>query len=273
MISIITPVRNGARHIEFCLQNLISQNCPFVEHVIVDGESDDGTVEIIKRYAATNAHIRWLSEKDKGQSDAMNKGLRMARGDVVGILNVDDYYEPNTLVRIAALFRNLAEPSLAVGNCNVWNDSGKLIYINTPRRLRIEDLLMGWRINPHPVNPSAYFYHKSLHEIIGPYDESEHFAMDLDFLFKAIQTAHIHYTDEIWGNYRLIDGTKTVLDQQSGMSAVRLKLLFSKYQRQLPLWKQLKIALMKLGYAGVKRLRINLYKMKSSIKDVLDKTK
>jgi glycosyltransferase involved in cell wall biosynthesis len=273
MISIITPVRNGAKHIELCLQNVISQNCPFVEHVIVDGDSDDGTVETIKRYASTNDHIRWISEQDKGQSNAMNKGLLLAQGDVIGILNVDDYYEPNTLSRIATLFGNMQSPSIAVGNCNVWNDFGKLLYINMPRRLRIEDLLMGWKINPHPVNPSAYFYHKSLHEIIGPYDESEHFAMDLDFLFKAVQTAHIHYADEIWGNYRLIDGTKTVLDQQRGTSAARLKLLFSKYQRQLPLWKQLKIALMRRGYASATRLRINMYKMKSRIKDMSNKPK
>jgi glycosyltransferase involved in cell wall biosynthesis len=263
MISVITPVRNGARHIECCLQNIISQNCPFVEHVIVDGKSDDGTVEIVKRYAATNSHIRWLSEKDKGQSDAMNKGLNMARGDVIGILNVDDYYEPNTLIRIEALFRNLLEPSVAVGNCNVWNDSGKLIYLNAPRRLRIEDLLMGWRINPHPVNPSAYFYHKSIHDIIGPYDENEHYAMDLDFLFRAIQVATINYTNETWGNYRLIEGTKTVIDQQQGSSGARSKRVYSKYERQLPLWMQMKIALMRFRYYGVSFVKGNIYRMKA----------
>ncbi len=263
MISIITPVRNGARHIERCLQNVVSQNFSNMEHVIVDGESDDGTVEIIKRYAATNDHIRWVSEKDKGQSDAMNKGLRMARGDIIGILNVDDYYEPEALIRIASLFRSLAEPSLAVGNCNVWNDSGKLVYINAPRRLRIEDLLMGWKINPHPVNPSAYFYHKSLHDIIGLYDEFEHFAMDIDFLFKAVQVATICYTNENWGNYRLIEGTKTVLDQQQGSSGARLKRLFSKYERQLPLWMQMKVALMRFRYSSVGFLRGKLYRMKA----------
>jgi glycosyltransferase involved in cell wall biosynthesis len=271
MISIITPVRNGANHIEACLRNVISQRCPDVEHIVVDGNSDDNTIDIVKQYAASNDHIRWISETDRGQSDAMNKGLSMARGDIIGILNVDDYYEPGTLGRIASLFHTMQPPGLAVGNCNVWNNAGELLSVNKPCRLRIEDLLLGWRINPHPVNPSAYFYHKSLHEIIGPYDENEHFAMDIDFIFKAIQTAHVHYSDEIWGNYRLLDGTKTVVDRQRGSSARRVELLFTKYRRQLPLWKQLKIDLMKVGYQSSAKARVHLYRLKSRIKDVLDK--
>ena len=97
MISIITPVYNGKRFIEFCIKNVIDQKCPNMEHIIVDGGSTDGTVEIIQRYAERYKHIRWVSEKDKGQSDAMNKGIRLAEGNIIGILNADDYYEPNVL--------------------------------------------------------------------------------------------------------------------------------------------------------------------------------
>jgi glycosyltransferase involved in cell wall biosynthesis len=247
---------------------VISQHYSDVEHIVVDGNSADNTIDIVKRYAASNDHIRWLSETDKGQSDAMNKGLSMANGDIIGILNVDDYYEPGTLVRIASIFRNMQNPSLAVGNCNVWNDSGVLAYINKPRCLRIEDLLMGWRINPHPVNPSAYFYHKALHDIIGPYDEDEHFAMDVDFLFRAVQSANVNYRDEIWGNYRLIDGTKTVIDRQQGLSAERLQRIYAKHQQQLPVWKQLKIILMKATYAFAARLRKSAYNIKSKLTTV-----
>lgn len=75
MLSIITPVFNGKRFIEFCIKNVSEQNCPDAEHIIVDGGSTDGTVEIVKSYADKYPHIRWISKKDRGQSDAMNKGM------------------------------------------------------------------------------------------------------------------------------------------------------------------------------------------------------
>ncbi len=114
MISVITPVYNGEKFIESCIQVVIDQNCPNVEHIImdVDGGSTDRTVEIIKKYAEKYPYIRWISEKDKGQSDAMNRGIAMAKGEILAILNVDDYYEPNVLNQISKIFETLPEPSL-----------------------------------------------------------------------------------------------------------------------------------------------------------------
>ena len=79
---------------------MIEQNCGDVEHIIIDGGSQDGTVTIIKQYAEKYPHIRWISEADQGQSDAMNKGLDMAKGNIISFLNVDDYYEPLVLNKI-----------------------------------------------------------------------------------------------------------------------------------------------------------------------------
>ena len=89
-LSIITPVFNGIRFIESCIINVIEQKCPNLEHIIVDGGSTDGTVEIITSYAERYEHIKWVSEKDHGQSDAMNKGIAKALGSILGFLNVDD---------------------------------------------------------------------------------------------------------------------------------------------------------------------------------------
>ena len=100
MISVITPVYNGESFIESCIKIVIEQNCGDVEHIIVDGGSQDGTVTIIKQYAEKYPHIRWISEADQGQSDAMNKGLDMAKGNIISFLNVDDYYEPLVLNKI-----------------------------------------------------------------------------------------------------------------------------------------------------------------------------
>lgn len=234
MISVITPVYQGERFIESCIKVVMDQNCSDVEHIIVDGGSKDRTVDIAKKYAEKYPYIRWVSEEDKGQSDAMNKGIEMAKGEVLAILNVDDFYEPNVLNRILTIFEALPEPSLLVGNCNVWNSDNKLLYINKPARLKLSELLLGFTLNPHPVNPSAYFYHTSLHKKIGFYKVDEHYAMDIDFLFRAVQLANVRYIDETWGNYRLLDGTKTMNDIESGQNVYRLEQLFNIYRKKLP---------------------------------------
>ncbi len=244
-LSVITPVFNGIRFIESCMMNVIEQNCSNVEHVIIDGGSTDGTVEIIRAYAERYAHIRWVSEKDKGQSDAMNKGVQMAQGAVLGFLNVDDYYEKNVLNRIVELFKTLPEPSLLVGNCYRWNDQGKMYEENKPAKLGIRDLMLGWNVNPCPVNPSQYFYHKSLHNKIGPYNVEEHLTLDIDFLLRAVQVAHVVYCNEFWGNYRFLKGTKTFDD---GKRAERYSAILRKYEKTLPLHQKVFITATRLFY-------------------------
>jgi glycosyltransferase involved in cell wall biosynthesis len=251
MISIITPVYNGVRFIETCLQVVIDQHCPEVEHIIVDGGSIDGTVDIIRRYADQYPHIRWLSETDRGQSDAMNKGLGLARGEVVGFLNVDDFYEPNVLNCVVEIFRTLPEPSLLVGDCNVWDDKGQLLYVNQPKRLKFTDLLLGSDANPYPINPSAYFYHASVHQIIGPYKVNEHYALDLDFLLRAVQAATPKYMHQTWGNWCMVAGSKTVEDARTLEGQLRAVYLLKAYRQKLPRWQRWRIAVVFAFYKQV----------------------
>lgn len=241
MLSIITPVYNGEAFIEKCIQNVIAQNCDDLEHIILDGGSKDQTIEIIKRYAEQYSYIRWVSEQDRGQSDAMNKGIQMAKGEILGILNVDDYYEPNVLNRITEIFKDLTVPSFVTGNCNVWNDSGEIMEVNKPKDLRFLSLV-SWS-SPIPYNPSAYFYHKILHDVIGLYDLNEHYAMDLDFILKTIQEANLVYVDELWGNYRQIEGTKTVSSgNENKAKQYRIRIL-EKHRKSLPFLQRLQAVL------------------------------
>jgi len=243
LISVITPTYNGERFIEYCIRNVIEQRCPNLEHVIVDGGSTDNTVDIIKRYASVYPHIRWVSEKDSGQSDAMNKGVAMARGDVLGFLNVDDYYNPGVLNCVAELFPTLSEPHLLVGNCRVFDDNDDLLFVNKPAKLSLLRLLMASNVNPLPVNPSAYFYHASLHQKIGLYSTSEHYVLDFDFLLRAVQMAAVTYINQDWGNMRLIRGTKTHTDMQNGTSGPRVEKLLTDYRNRLPLRQRLTVNL------------------------------
>jgi len=251
VISIITPVYNGDRFMEACINVVIDQACLDIEHIIVDGGSSDRTIAILQQYAAQYSHIRWLSEPDQGQSDAMNKGIALAQGDIIAILNVDDYYEPNTLNQVSQLFSSLPQPSLLVGNCNIWDDHGNLQFVNCPKKLRFIDLLLGPDANPFPLNPAAYFYHKSLHDQIGLYSLTEHYTMDVDFLLRATQIAHVQYVNVTWGNYRQIAGTKTINDIETGQSSQRIDRLMRHYRQVLPLPQRWTIA---VGYTVYKRL-------------------
>jgi glycosyltransferase involved in cell wall biosynthesis len=246
ILSVITPVLNNDRFIGGCIENVLQQDCSGVEHVIVDGGSTDMTVDLVREYAREYDHIVFTSETDKGQSDAMNKGISMSRGSIVGFLNVDDYYEVGSLRYALDVFRTLPVPSLLVGNCNVWNDDGQIMAVYKPRKINLVNILLGNFIEAFPMNPSSYFYHKSLHERIGYYDVEEHFALDVEFLLRAIPNANISYVDRVLGNYRYINGTKTFEDVKNGTADARLRNLLNRYRQQLSIGQKSYLSLLRL---------------------------
>jgi len=99
-ITIVTPSFNQGNFIDENIQSVLTQNYPNFEHIIIDGGSIDGTVDILKKYS----HLKWVSEPDRGQASALNKGFRMATGDVIGWLNSDDSYLPGTFEVVARAF-------------------------------------------------------------------------------------------------------------------------------------------------------------------------
>jgi glycosyltransferase involved in cell wall biosynthesis len=172
----------------------------------------------------------------------MNKGIKMASGDILGFLNVDDFYTPGALREALNIIKGLPEPSLLVGNCNVWAEKDKLIYVNKPAYLESTQLLTADESSfPFPVNPSAYFYHKSLHNIIGMYDTDEHYTLDLDFVLRAAMHLTPCYVDKEFGNFRYIKGAKTFEDMKRGSGEKRFRQLIKKYRKKSPLSKRLKI--------------------------------
>ena len=212
-LSIITPVYNNVRFIEHCIANVIAQGVSDqVEHLIIDGGSSDGTVEKIRTLAEQHSHIIWQSEPDTGQSAAMNKGLRRAKSDTVCFLNVDDFFEENTLVCVLNKLKNRTHPFLLLGNCKIWNDAGELIKHHKAAKASFLRILADREI---PPNPSAYFYSKSLHQNVGFYSEDNHASMDVDFILAVGQIISFTRFDEDWGNFRLIKGTKTHANMHS----------------------------------------------------------
>ncbi len=227
--SIITPVYNNIEYIEKCILNVISQGKHSLEHLIIDGGSSDGTVQIIQKYALQYSHISWVSEKDKGQSDAMNKGIKLAKGEFISFLNVDDYYSLGTLNEVSTIISNNTLLSFIVGNCNVWDEKNELIYVNRPRKLKPWHILGG---SCFPVNPSAYFYKKEIHDIVGGYNEENHFSMDLEFLIETSFVTEMNYYPRNWGNFRVLPFAKTGNDQINGTLEQKKNVLLNKYIRK-----------------------------------------
>jgi glycosyltransferase involved in cell wall biosynthesis len=218
-LSIITPAFNAARYLQACVENVAGQGIAGVEHLVVDGGSADGSVALLERLSATHSALRWVSESDRGQSDALNKGAALARGALIGVLNADDHYEPGVLRRVVELFAASPDLDLLVGACNVRDGEGRLVYVNRPRFLSASAILMGFEF---PVNPAAYFYRMALHDRAGGFDVDDHYSMDLDFLLRAVRVGRYRYINEIWGNFVMWPGAKTTQDKGSGRARARV---------------------------------------------------
>jgi glycosyltransferase involved in cell wall biosynthesis len=234
-ISVITPVLNKAAYIERCFLSMDQQSYANFEHIIIDGGSQDGTVELIKQYASKRTNVSWISRQDRGQSHAMNCGLRLAQGDIIGFLNADDYYEPEILMTVDSAFRDMGKPSILFGKCVIWDDMSQIWGIHEPKLIDVVEWLLPDGERLIPVNPVQYFYSSEIHSLIGYFDEDEHYVMDLDFLFRAIQVANNRCVNRVFGNFRLISGTKTLSDIQASTAEARFLRLRRKYIGNLSL--------------------------------------
>lgn len=124
-ISIITPTLNQAEFIEKTILSVLNQNYPDLEYLVFDGGSNDGTQEILKKYSKD---IKWRSEPDQGQSSAINKGLRICSGEIIGFINSDDQYEPSALLKVGNFFASHPEAMWVTGKCKIINEYEKEVF-------------------------------------------------------------------------------------------------------------------------------------------------
>lgn len=178
LFSIITPCLNRAEFIVEAVESVLAQNYQNFEHIIIDGGSTDGTLEILRRYP----HLRIVSESDKGMYDAINKGLELARGDVIGLLNSDDLYEANQFNGVAKEFVNESVQSV-VGRAMVFithpDGFAEIVGNFSPKSASLLELsTMG--------SPffNAWFFRKSVFEKIGVFNTSYSIVADRDFMLR-----------------------------------------------------------------------------------------
>ncbi|MCD0490214.1 glycosyltransferase [Pedobacter sp. MC2016-14] len=202
-ISVLTPSFNSGKYIERAIQSVIDQDYKDYEHIITDGGSKDDTLDIIKRYS----HINYISERDKGQSDAMNKAFKMSNGDIIVYLNADDEFSPNAFKTIAKAFKDYPEADMIVGNLIYLAPDEKVTRIPSNKYL---DIVRYW-LNLFPNNPVSYFYKRKVQVEIGEFPVDNHFAMDVWFLLKAYQKFKVSKVDATLGIFHSDGNNKTAL--------------------------------------------------------------
>jgi glycosyltransferase involved in cell wall biosynthesis len=245
VLTIITPCFNSERFIAHCVEKLAAQigTLP-VEHLIMDGASRDRTLEILAGYQARFPHLRVVSEPDKGQSDAMNKGITLAKYRTISFLNVDDFMEPSTVADVIARLKNAPDLHFLVGNCNLRSLDGKILAVNRPHQVAFERLMLESPLFPFPSNPSAYFYDRRLHELVGPYDVSLRYTMDLEFILRMSRVAKVRYVDAVWGNFVLHEDCKTASNGNSGQ--VEMATFMQRFRAELDASQRLRLRLWRL---------------------------
>jgi glycosyltransferase involved in cell wall biosynthesis len=182
-ISVITPCMNAASTLQETLDSVRDQGYPKVEHIVVDGGSTDGTVELLR--SATG--VRWVSEPDGGRVDAANKGVAMATGDVVAWLNADDRYEPGALPAVgAALARNPAAAWLT-GYCYIVDDGGREIRkaVTAYKSLLLRRWSFGLYLTQNFVADPATFVRRSAVDAVGPLDPAYRTSHDYDLWLRV----------------------------------------------------------------------------------------
>ncbi len=204
-ISVITPSYNKADSIDRAINSVLEQSYKNWEHIIMDGGSTDGTVEILKRYN----HLAWISHKDNGQADAMNKGFAKSTGDIIVYLNADDYFYPGAFSAVIEEFEKGAK--FVVGNVYVKSARLKADFLNTPR-FTLDGMLLHWEPNAFCTNPVGYFYRREVQQTC-PFNINNYESMDLEFLLDAVEKFPFTKIDYTLGCYEDGVGTKTSITQ------------------------------------------------------------
>lgn len=203
LVSVVTPSLNQGEFIEETILSVLEQGYPHIEHIVVDGGSTDGTLDVLHRYP----HLRWVSEPDRGQADALNKGFEMAKGEIYGWLNSDDLYLPGAVSAAVKVILTTG-CGLVHGGWRQIDDRGTVIReldavpFDLRRQLDYANLV---------AQPGALFTRDAF-AAVGGIDVTYRYAMDYEFFLRLGARFPVRAVDQVLGAYRYHPRSKTVAE-------------------------------------------------------------
>jgi glycosyltransferase involved in cell wall biosynthesis len=203
LVSIVTPSYNQGEFIEATLQSIQKQTYPTIEHIVVDNCSTDSTKAVLDRYGG---EITTIIEPDNGQTDAINKGMRRASGEIMAWLNADDLYLPQTVRTVVDFFNSHPEALFVYGDVEAIDRDGKSYGVRPFIEQTDADELV--HVRNRIVQPAA-FWRRTLWEQIGELDTTLHYVMDYEYWMRTARHTQIRYIPVILAQERLYDAAKT----------------------------------------------------------------
>lgn len=211
LVSIVTPSFNQAAYLEETIQSVLTQDYPRIEYIVIDGGSTDGSVDVIQKYQ--NRLAFWVSEQDKGQTDAINKGFNRAKGDILAWINSDDTYNPKAVGEAVLYLMENPDVAMVYADCDFIDEQGRVIGKFASRQTDYKKLRQGY---VHIPQQTMFFRAKYWKEV-GPLDPSFYFAMDYDLWVRIAARAPIKYLPgRTWANFRIHTSSKTNVNDERG---------------------------------------------------------
>jgi len=205
-VTIVTPSFNQACFLEETMRSVLEQDYPNIEYVVIDGGSTDGSAEIIQTYESQLAY--WQSQKDKGQTDAINQGFARASGEILAWLNSDDILLPGAVSAAVRQLQAHPQVGMVYGDCLWINADGKKIGNFPAAQTDLKKLRRGYVHIPQ----QASFFRADLWKKVGPLDDSFYFAMDYDLWTRLAAEAPLLYIPELWAAFRLHGDAKSIAE-------------------------------------------------------------
>jgi glycosyltransferase involved in cell wall biosynthesis len=237
LLSIVTPSYNLGAYLERAISSVLSQNYDNFEYWVIDGGSTDNTIEILKKYSKIprfKHKFHWISEPDSGQTNALNKGLKRAKGEWFAWLNADDYYEGGAFSIVAKTART-TKAALLYGNCLTH---GKKNELNVPpQKIPYETFLIG-----NPIYGPSAFFRKSVVDSLGGFDEDLFLWMDYDMFMRIAKAHEMQYINDLLAHFVQRDGQKS----RSNEERLYLEAEYVKHKNKHPLlryWYKYKYAI------------------------------
>lgn len=211
-ISVVMPNFNGVNYIERAIKSVLDQDYPNVQLFIKDAGSRDGSLEVIKYYAKKYPRkITWVSKKDKGQSDAVNYGIKKANGDIIAWLNCDDVYKPGALKKVAKFFESHPGTKWVFGKCDIIDGDDKEIrsLITSYKNFWLERYNYQTLLILNFISQMGVFWRRDIHKEVGLLDPKQFYVMDYDNWLRLGRKYKPGFINEYLASFRIIPSSKS----------------------------------------------------------------